>query len=130
MRLALLFVPVLVTACATQQEACIANVTRDARVLDALITETRANLSRGYAIAEEQDVVVIRRSCTGTNEDGTTFTFGCDDTQRVSREVPVAIDLNAEREKLVSLEQRQLQNQSNIGAGIAQCRAQFPEEAS
>lgn len=75
-------------------------------------------------------MVVVRRSCTGTNEDGTTFTFGCDDTQRVSREVPVAIDLNAERAKLESLEQRQLQNQANITAGIAQCRAQFPEDAT
>lgn len=129
MRLTLLIIPMLVTACATKQEACIADVTREARVLDGLIAQTRANLSRGFAVAERQDVVTVRGSCTGRNEDGTTFTFGCDETKTVTREVPVAIDLNAEQAKLASLEQRQLQNQVNTRAGIAQCQAQFPEEA-
>lgn len=128
MRLTLLMLPLVVTACATEQESCIADVTREVRVLDSLIAETRGNLARGYALTERQDVITLRGTCTGRNSDGTTFTFGCDETETATREVPVAIDLNAERTKLESLEQRQAQNRINAQAGVAQCRAQFPEE--
>lgn len=128
MRATLLVIPVLLTACATPREACIADVTREVRVLDGLIAETRANLSRGFAVERREEVVTRRTFCTGRNEDGTTFRFRCEETDTRTREIPVAIDLNAERAKLESLEQRQAQNRINAQAGIAQCQAQFPAE--
>lgn len=127
MRAALLLVPLLLTACATPREACLDEVNREVRVLDALIGETRANLSRGFALEERQEIRTRRTFCTGKNEDGSTFRFRCEETDTVTRNVPVAIDLNAERAKLTSLEQRQMQNISNAQAGIAQCIARFPE---
>ena len=129
MRATLLVIPVLLTACATPREACIADVTRDVRVLDGLIAETRANLSRGFAVERREDVVTRTTFCTGRNEDGSTFRFRCEETDTRTREIPVAIDLNAERAKLDSLEQRQAQNRINAQAGIAQCQAQFPADA-
>lgn len=127
MRAALFVVPLLLTACATPREACLEEVNREVRVLDALIAETRGNLARGFAVEEEQEIRTRRTFCTGQNEDGSTFRFRCEETDTVTRTVPVAIDLNAERAKLESLEQRQRQNIANAEAGIAQCIARFPE---
>lgn len=129
MRATLLIFPILLSACATPREACIAQVTQETRVLDALIVETRGNLERGFAIDEQEDIRTRRTFCTGRNEDGTTFRFRCEETDTVTVKVPVAIDLNAERAKLESLLQRQQQNQANAQAGIAQCQARFPAES-
>ncbi|MEL6640412.1 MAG: hypothetical protein AAFP98_03710 [Pseudomonadota bacterium] len=128
MRATLLIIPVILTACATPREACLAEVTREVRVLDGLIAETRANLSRGFAVEERQEVRTRNTFCTGRNDDGTTFRFRCEETDTVTRRVPIAIDLDAERAKLESLERRQAQNRVNADAGIAQCQAQFPAE--
>lgn len=127
MRAALLIVPILLTACATPREACLDEVNREVRILDKLISETQANLTRGFAVEERQEVRTRRTFCTGKNEDGSTFRFRCEETDTVTRTTPVAIDLNAERAKLTSLEQRQMQNISNAQAGIAQCLTRFPE---
>lgn len=128
MRATLLLIPVLLTACATPREACLADVTREVRVLDQLIAVTRGNLERGFALEERQDIVTRRTFCTGTNEDGSTFRFRCEETDTRTVQIPVAIDLNAERAKLASLEERQRQNRINAQSGIAQCQARFPAE--
>ena len=128
MRLALFVLPFAVlTACATPREQCISEVTRDTRILSSLINETRANLARGYAIEREQDVRTIRRTCRGRNDDGTIFTFRCDETDTFTTSVPVAIDLNAERAKLESLEERFVQSQAASNQAVAQCIALYPE---
>ena len=114
-------------ACSTPQERCINSTNSDLRVIGGLITETRANLTRGFAIREVQDVVTVDSTCDGVNEDGVEFTVECEKLETVTRQEPVAIDLNAERAKLASLEERLLQLQANQAAAIAQCRAQFPE---
>jgi len=128
MRLALFMLPLAVlTACATPREQCISQVTRDTRILSSLINETRANLARGYALEERQEVRTVRETCRGRNEDGTTFTFRCDETDTFTTTVPVAIDLNAERAKLASLEERFAQTQAASNQAVLQCIAQNPE---
>ena len=127
MHRAALLVPLLLAACATPREACVSRVSREVRVMDALIAETRANLARGFAVAEEQEVRTVREVCEGRNADGTTFRFGCDRTETVDVRRPVAIDLDAERAKLASLEERQRQNRLNQQAAVAQCVAANPE---
>ena len=129
MRATLLIFPFLLTACATPREACIADVTRDARVLDKLIVETRGNLARGFAITEQQDLRTRRTTCSGEDEEGNEVRIACDETEVVTRDVPVAIDLDAERAKLASLEEPQRQNQINAKAAIAQCEARLPAES-
>ncbi len=128
MRRAIFILPLLVlVACATPREACINDAVRDVRILDALIVQTRGNLARGYALEERQDVRTLRRTCRGRNEDGSTFIYRCDEVETFTTTVPVAIDLNAEREKLVSLEERQRQNRINADTAVGQCIAIHPE---
>ncbi len=127
MRLSIVPLLLAVAACSTPQERCINSANRDLRVINGLIIETRGNLARGFAIREVQDVITVKTTCDGVSEEGVEFTVECDEVDTVTRREPVAIDLNAERAKLVSLEERQAQLLSNQAQAIAQCRAQFPE---
>ena len=128
MRPALFILPlVLLAACATPREQCISQVTKDARIQSSLINEVRANIARGYALEQQQEIRTVRRTCVGRNEDGTTFTFRCEETDTVTVNVPVAIDLDAERAKLVSLEKRYAETQAAANQAVAQCIALNPE---
>ena len=124
-----LALPILLSlaACATPQERCINSANRDLRVINGLISETRSNLTRGFALREVQEVTSVRTTCDGKTDEGVEFTFECEKPETITTREPVAINLNAERAKLASLEERQLQLQSNQQAVIAQCRAQFPD---
>ena len=128
MRPALFILPlVLLAACATPREQCISQVTKDARIQSSLINEVRANIARGYALEQQQEIRTVRRTCVGRNEDGTTFTFRCEETDTVTVNVPVAIDLGAERAKLASLEKRYAETQAAANQAVAQCIALNPE---
>lgn len=128
MRATLYLIPLMaLTACATPRESCINDALREVRVLDGLIAETRANIDRGYALDERQDIRTIRDTCSGKTSTGETFTYRCDRTQTFTTTVPVAIDLNDERAKLESLLQRQASNRAQSDQDIAQCIAVYPE---
>jgi len=128
MRPALFILPVLaLAACATPREECIADATRDTKVLSQLINETQANLARGYAIEERQDVRTLQRSCRGKNDDGSTFFFPCNETETFTTTVPVAIDLRAEQAKLDSLQERFTLAQASSDQAVLQCIAIHPE---
>ncbi len=117
----------ILAACSTPQERCIGEANRDLRVINGLVIETRGNIARGFAIREVQDVITVTKTCTGETPEGVEFKFKCPKTETVTRREPLAIDLNAEKAKLASLEERQLQLQANQASAVAQCRAQFPE---
>ena len=128
MRTALLILPLAaLAACATPREQCISDANRETRVLRALIAETEGNLARGYALETQQEVRTVRTTCQGRNEDGSTFVFPCDEVQTFDRNVPVAIDLNAEQAKLNSLRQRLTTEQAAANSTVAQCIATYPE---
>ncbi len=127
-RSTLLLIPLVVlAACSTPREQCISSANRSVATLDRLISVTRGNIERGYAIAEVQDVRVLRSHCEGTNEDGSTFRFPCEETETFTRRVPVAIDIAEERTKLAQLESRREQQTSDAQARIQQCIAVHPE---
>tara|TARA_R110002051_G_scaffold1008_6_gene4968 strand:+ start:5220 stop:5603 length:384 start_codon:yes stop_codon:yes gene_type:complete len=115
-----------VAACATPREACLNQVNKDQRVLERLVVETRSNLARGYAIETKQKIREVRAICKSTLPDGTVIQTRCKETQVRDMRVPVAIDLNAERDKLASLEERQRQMQSNAQVARQQCLAANP----
>ena len=117
----------VLAACATPREACVAAATREGRVVDALVAQTQGNLNRGFAIEERQEVRVRHETCEGEAEDGTTFEVSCQKTDTVTVRDAVAIDLTAERAKLESLLERQRQNQINAQSAIQQCIAVHPE---
>jgi hypothetical protein len=127
MRPILLLVPLALAACATPRERCIADATGQLRVINALVAETRGNISRGYAIEDRQDLRTIRARCDVTRADGTLGSTWCDRTQVVNREIPVAVDLTSERAKLDSLLERQalLERQSQVA--LQQCVATYPQ---
>ncbi|WP_322893963.1 MULTISPECIES: hypothetical protein [unclassified Yoonia] len=128
MRPALIILPLLaLAACATPREQCISQATRDLRVLNNLVSETQANLARGYALDEQQQVRTIRKTCRGQNSDGTTFRYRCDETESFTTTRPVAIDLNVEQAKMNSLLQRQQQQRAASDQTVLQCIAIHPE---
>lgn len=114
-------------ACATPREACINDAQRQVTLLDTQIATAQGNISRGYALATVQDVRTVRSSCTGTNQDGSTFTFPCDETRTFERQEPVAINVAEERAKLLDLTQRRETAARDTQARIQQCIAIHPE---
>ncbi len=118
-------------ACATPREACINDATRDLRQVNALILETQQNLARGFGLETRQDTRVVPSRCTGhgTDPEGNPFTFSyrCERTEVTDIQVPVTIDIAAERRKLDQLleQQRRLERQSQ--AQVQACIATHPE---
>jgi len=128
MRKLLFLVPVLgLTACMSPRDSCINDAQRQLSLIDSQIATARGNIERGYALASVQDVRVIRTTCTGTNQDGSTFTFPCQETRTVDRQEPVAINVSEERAKLADLQQRRGPLATATNARIEQCIAIHPE---
>ena len=114
-------------ACATPQQQCRNEATRDLRVLDDLIVETRTNISRGYAIEEEIVPRIGITTCFGNRFDGDGYgglSF-CSGTSTSVRKTPVAIDIEAERRKLDGLEQSRAAAAGRAQSALATCQAQF-----
>ncbi|MFN3973217.1 MAG: hypothetical protein ACK4GO_17325 [Gemmobacter sp.] len=120
-------------ACGTPQEQCIARETRDLRTLDRLIAETDGNITRGFAIEEYTIDITVAGICyesQGRDESGTPLppvAVSCLQDREVRRTRPVAIDLNAERAKLASMQAKRRDLARAAAPAIAQCQAQFPQ---
>jgi hypothetical protein len=128
MKKMLLLIPLaLLAACATPREQCIAGANRPLATLDRLIAETRGNINRGYGLVEVQDVRVLRTSCEGTNADGSTFRFPCEETETFTRNQPITLDITEERRKLAQLETRRAEMARIAQTQIQQCIAMHPE---
>jgi hypothetical protein len=131
MRRSLLLLPLILTACGTPQERCINQQTRDLRVVDGLIDDTRRNLDRGYGIEEYTVTAVEWQPCDiqpPPDENGNLRPVEmCLEDIPVTRTRPVAIDLGAERAKLDSMLAKRDQLQAEAAPRVAQCRALHPE---
>ncbi len=119
----------LLTACGTPQEQCIAGATRDARVVNQLIAETEANIARGYAMESGVRMQSDWVDCTPlpTEQKPHPRQKMCFEQVPVEVTRPVAIDLDAERAKLASLRQKQTAQAAQTASIVAQCRALHPE---
>ena len=109
-------------ACGTPLERCERDVTRDLRVLNGLIADTQRNISRGYGTETRTSVRYRYVPCY--YKDGRTRF--CNRSYTTTREVPVAIDLETERNKLDSMLEKRAQLESEAREGIRDCRARFP----
>lgn len=118
---ALLAIPALLAACATPREQCLADVSRDLRINEALITQTQANIERGYALRREQRVQEITRTCRGRTATGEEVRTRCPDVIVQTVNVPEAIDLSAERAKLASLRSRNAALRRTVPAAQQEC---------
>lgn len=123
----------LLAACGTPQERCIQRETRDLRTVDKLISESEANLERGYAL---EQVTIYRpewRQCEA--QPAAIPTPGApppspqlcleDVPETVTR--PKAINLADERETLAELRKKRKELANRAERSIAECRAQYPE---
>lgn len=129
MRRALLLC-LLLAACGTPQEQCIAYNTRDLRVVDRLIAETEANLGRGYGLREVTLYRTVWEPCGPRHPraDGKHRPPRmCLDHEPYTVERPVTIDLAAEARKLAQLKEKRKALLKAAGSVIEQCRALYPE---
>ena len=124
---AALAIPLVLTACATPREQCLTQVSRDLVVNERLIAQTRANIERGFGVEQQQRVREVTRTCRGVTESGEPVRTRCEEVMVRNVNVPVALDLNAERAKLASLRERNAILRRNVPAAQQQCVAQFPE---
>lgn len=128
MKKTLILLPLLaIAACSTPREQCISNANGQLRTLDRLIDVASGNVQRGFALAEVQDVRVLRTTCQGTNEDGSTFRFPCEETETFTRREPVSINIVEERVKLVQLQDQRDSAARDVAARTQQCIAIHPE---
>ncbi|WP_108263297.1 hypothetical protein [Mangrovicoccus ximenensis] len=100
----------LLAACGTPQERCSSDLSREERRLDALISETRTNLARGYTYETEyRDVNFGMTLCNRGPHVGWCYDHRTRPVRRA-----VAIDPEAERRKLdaLLLKRSQLQGAS------------------
>ncbi len=125
-RLALLAMPLILVACATPREACITGATRDQRVLERLVEQTRGNVARGYALAERQSVRPRLVPCARRLADGSRRQGFCNRRDVVTTTVPVSIDIDAERAKLRSQDARLAELRGRTDAAVRACIAANP----
>ncbi|MGR3792787.1 hypothetical protein [Vannielia sp. SX4] len=123
--LPLLLIP-LVTACATPREACEARATKDLRVMNKLIAETQANVSRGYAI-ERESYVTTRYQICARSGDGPVEAVWCHRPETRYRTKQVAIDPAAEQQKLRNMIVKRDQLEREARSQVAACRRAYPE---
>lgn len=128
MRKALILLPLLgLAACATPREACISSVSRDLATVNMLIAQSEATLARGYGVEQRQEVTTRPTFCREVLPDGTVKTEMCEETSIRTVDVPVAIDLDAERNKLRQLQEQRARLEPATQDAIQQCIAANPE---
>lgn len=122
---------VLLSACGTPQERCIASVTRDIRILDRLIGESQENIQRGYAL--EEVVLTRERWVMCSPGVAATETTPAEPPQMCLREYdytqtrPKAINLADEREKLVEMRKKRVALDRDAAKAVASCKLTHPE---
>ena len=109
-------------ACATPEERCVIDATRELRTVEGLIAETQANLQRGYAIDRTAERRPRLTFCSGSYRSHTGVSF-CTTEDIVYRDEPVAIDPDAERRKLGLLRGRKAELEQRAARDVAACRA-------
>lgn len=123
----------LLAACGTPQEQCIARNTRDLRTVDRLIAESEGNLKRGYALEKRTERYRTFEPCllpSPPDAEGNPQPprrAMCPDTETRTYTVPKSIDLDLEARKLAQLQEKRRQLLRAAEPVIAQCRAQYPE---
>lgn len=123
----------LLAACGTPQEQCIARNTRDLRTVEELIAETEGNLARGYALVEETISFPAFEPCyrpgsaSPENPNPPPVLTTCRTRSYHTITKPQAIDLEAEARKLAQLKERRRDLARAAQPVIAQCKAEYPE---
>lgn len=120
----------ILAACGTPQQQCIAAATRNLSTVDGLIRESEANLARGYGYQDVLRTIPKYVDCTPNptedNPEPKPQMCWVDSVQTFQQ--PVAIDLAAEQTKLTQLRAKRAELAAEAEAAVTQCQAQYPEE--
>ncbi|WP_380054355.1 hypothetical protein ACFE33_13470 [Falsihalocynthiibacter sp. SS001] len=114
---------VVLAGCATQQERCVNSATRDLRTVTGLVAETQANIARGFGYNVQRVPYTVYETCYYAARRA----YACPQTYTRTISTPVAIDIQEEKRKLASLQQRKTELESQVSEWIAQCRLKYPE---
>lgn len=119
----------LLAACGTPQEQCIARETRDLRVVERLIAEAEGNLDRGYALVTVTVWEDVWRWCRDPVPEGAEpgKPYLCQDEVARQETRPKAIDLEEEARKLSQLKAKRKDLARRAEAAVEQCRRDYPE---
>lgn len=146
MRRAALALPLLMlAACATPRERCIANATHDLTVVDHLIAQLQLDIARGYGTKQTQVIVPMWQPCFpppvvydhhgdhgdhGHHDRGHPHFIGpdmCMQNTVQTTTTPVAIDLAQAKKTLAELKKKRVELNAQAGPAIAQCQALYPK---
>jgi len=131
-RPALVLCMTVLAACGTPQQQCITANTRDLQVLERLIAETERDIARGYA-EEEVRVPVPQWVPCGPKPVSPAPGVSappqqmCFDTFDQIQTRPKAINLDAERAKLATMQKKRVELARAAQKVVADCKARFPE---
>lgn len=114
---------ILLVACATPQQQCIARETAEYRSVSAQITSLEETLARGYALHRQSVPIVETRTCQ--TKDGQLYP--CQRTRLHMIETPVAVDLKDIRTKLKRLRAQQAKMAPSVASATAACKLAYPE---
>lgn len=116
----------LLSAC-TERDMCLGRIDSELSTLRNLASTTQGNIDRGYALSESRKVSEHKYPCTVPQPDGSTVHQICTELVTTTEKTPVAIDLNAERAKLASLQQRIAAETRRVEQARSQCYAAYPQ---
>ncbi|MBL3569012.1 hypothetical protein DSD19_20695 [Rhodovulum sp. BSW8] len=115
-------------ACATPRQSCERAALYDLRVLDTLIRESEQTIARGYGYRREPYERTRFDFCYGSRfgrSPAMGFTF-CDYPDVGIREVPVTVDLAAERRNLAELKAKRTEAARRAARALSACEARYP----
>lgn len=108
----------ILSACATPQQQCIARETSDYRALLAQIAEVEATIARGYALHRQTIPYSEARFCKTSSG----AVYPCKRTRFHRLETPVTVDISAQRKQLKVLKSKRAKLSPRAQAAIAACR--------
>lgn len=129
MRHAFLSFLLLLIACGTPRENCVAAVSRNIRALDALIATSKANHGRGYAIRQETYWYTLSQRCGHMkNSKGGGKPVFCDVERHGSRDVNVSINPDREARRLRSMVAKRQKMFNEALPFYVECTRLYPKE--
>lgn len=121
----------LLTACGTPQENCIRKNTRELRVVRELLSETEANIARGYAFQEREVVRTrwgdCRRIVQNNKGEARVITSSCLRDVTTTERYRVPIDPLTETRKRDNLRKKSADLNRAAAAAVTYCRTTYPE---
>ncbi len=125
----LLLAPLLLAACATPRQACLATASRDVATIDRLILETRTNIERGFAVDRELYTGTRVDLCMGSGGGRHHRNVGwsyCMVPETRVLSTPVAIDTTLEKRKLAELLEARKRAEKAAAERIGYCDTRYP----